>query len=174
MIDLECMSCQYCGGRLIHYKDHIWQCENCSRFSVVGVSSNSHPQVSEKSEKDSKQSQQPFIITLSFDDEIAEISCSGETTLRFAYRRRATKADRYPSIVTIETSGLVKTCFEKGPPFEFDTVSVTRKHSGFQIIVYQKGRACFDKTVGFGDVISVNRLAIKIEPFNKTAQKMIR
>ena len=165
------MTCQYCGGRLVHYKNQIWQCENCSRFSVVSVSSNYY---SQEPEQRSKPNQQPFIITLSFDDEIKEITCYGTATLKFAYRRRATKADKYPSIVTIETLDMVKTCFDQGPLFEFDTVSVIQKHSGFQIVGYQKDRACFDKTVGFGDSVSINKLAIKIKPFNKTAQKMIR
>lgn len=165
------MNCQYCGGRLVHYKDHIWQCENCSRFSVVSVSSN---QISQEPEQSSKPNQQSFIITLSFDNEIKEITFRGTATLKFAYRRRATKADKYPSIVTIDTSDMVKTCFEQGPLFEFDTVSVMQKHSGFQIVGYQKNRACFDKTVGFGDSVNINRLAIKIEPFNKTSQRMIR
>lgn len=144
MIDLECMTCKYCGGALIHFKDDIWRCQHCERFSMVSAAQTS---ITKENPSKTSESQTLFTLVICLNDASLKFHCKKVAVLRFTYHRRATRADPYPAFVTIETGLGTHTCFEKAPRFKFDEIRIQKGPTGLLITGFTKGKPEFNQSL---------------------------
>lgn len=158
MIDVECMTCKYCGGALIQIDRTIWKCESCGRYAAVCFSSSEEKVHTDHSDGPSCCS---CCLKLSLDDVSKEIDVSGDFEIIFEYKRRAVASDKNPATIDIKNGSDQMLFFENAPRFQYNKLSISVFDDLVKINCYRGHSVAVAVDVPFGKTQCINGLSIQ-------------
>lgn len=120
MVEIDVMSCHYCGAPLRKIEDCMWFCEYCGRYSLVSRSIIQNQQPQKADEDDDL----PVSLSCEVKNEVRSFYFDRGVKLIFHYKKRATRADNFPATMSCSISDQEKLLLEDVPRFAYDIVEI--------------------------------------------------
>lgn len=136
MAEMFLMRCEYCGGTLVNVEGDQWICQNCGTSTIIKPD----PKVGVG---EAQAAPSGFGISVEFNGRSSSFKVREKAEFQIAFDRRATMADKFPTVVSLTVDGRPRGTFEHLP--KSGKGSVIFEADGDSIVVYATGKSVIAK-----------------------------